>query len=74
MTWHSFREWLLVALFGIVGFFAIRSLDKVEGSLAQVSESVQELNIKIGTVMAVQVHEIEKTRDHETRIRILERK
>lgn len=73
MNWHEFRGWLISAILGALGFLAIRSLDKIEGSLNDVSISIQELNIKLGTVMAVQGAEAEKTKDHEQRIRVLEK-
>lgn len=72
MTWKELRGWLIPALLGALGFFAIRTMDRVEGTISQMAASVQELNVKIGTVMAVQSGELQKTQDHEVRIRKLE--
>lgn len=72
MNWHEFRGWLISAVLGALGWFAIRSLDKIESSMQEINHSVQELNLKLGTVMAVQSSEAEKTKDHESRIRTLE--
>lgn len=74
MNWHEFRGWLISATIGALGLLAVKSLDKIEASVQAMNQSVQELNIKLGTVMAVQSSEAEKTKDHEYRLRVLEGK
>lgn len=65
MSWNSFREWLLITLLGVIGFFTVRQLDKMENSLGTLTTSVGELNAKMGIMVF-------RTDNHEVRLMRLE--
>lgn len=74
MSFEKFRDWILTGLLAGCAGLAVDSLRGVEKDIKTITKSIEELNLKLGEVIAIQTAEQRKTEDHETRLRYLERR